>query len=169
MSGSDEFKAQYQADRAKIESSDEGKALFKLLDESKSDINISEATTLKDDILTFFGLEGDSDENNLKSSETTQSAGGDVNLEYSQVEGVEISGAISESHHTLNHELNHAKDFVDGTFAEEITKDYNGKTARVNGETRAVNSTNRIRKREGKPQRTEYDFGNGKVIKFNKQ
>jgi RHS repeat-associated protein len=166
FNGSEVFVKQFETDKAKIGESKEGQALLKLLDDSPSDIYVSEATTLTDDILTFFGLEGDTDENNLKSSKTTQNARGTVNLEYSQVEGVEISGAISESHHTLNHELNHAKDFVNGTTAKELTKDNNGKTAIVNGETRAVESTNRIRAREGKPLRTEYNFSNGKVIKF---
>jgi RHS repeat-associated protein len=163
-----EFQQQFYEDKAKIEGTEEGRALFKVLDESEADVYISEATTLKHDVLTFFGLEGDTDENNFYSTITNPTGKGGATVEYSQIGGVKVDGVTSESHHTLNHELNHAKDFVTGTTARE-TKESSPAEAIRKGEIRAVQSTNRIRERESKPSRTQYTFSDGKVLKIPKQ
>ena len=114
--------------------------------------------------MNFFS-EGSGDESNFFATNTSETPRGKVVVEYSQVKGVEVDGIKTESHHTLNHELNHAKDYVTGTTEKEI-KEISLSEARKNGEIRAVQSTNKIREKEGKPFRTQYTLPNGTFIKI---
>lgn len=76
-----------------------------------------------------------------------------VSLKYSQLDGVEIDGVKTKSHTTLGHELQHAKDIVDGTMVkkrDELGKsDAGGGRLRDFAESRALQMENKVRKAEG--------------------
>ncbi len=159
VKGSEEFIAQYEVDRAIIEQTEEGAAMFKFLDEVEQDITISEAFSMLGWIQNLF-VEGSGDENYVAASETkgngVDAVNGEngVSVKVSQINGVEVDGVITNSTEILVHELQHAKDIVDNTLVEkrkELGKtDPNGSKLRDFAESRAMMMGNVIRKSNGK-------------------
>ncbi len=163
--GSDEFKQQAQKDLNTLKEDKMFNKIISFLDSNKTDVNISEATSIIGAIKNFFS-EGSGDEDIVKSSMTT--VGADIDVEYSQINGVEVDGVESESSEVLAHELTHAFDFLGSNGNNEIGKDTEeakrkglsggdrAKFIRMRGESRAVNNTNRLRSKKGKPLRNTY-------------
>lgn len=165
VSGSDEFKQQYQKDRAEIEKTDAGKELLKFLDEHPDDVNISEAWSILGSVKNMFS-EGSGDEDHVLSSNTEPSPGKDglnANVEYSQINGVPVDGQKSQSHLTLTHELSHAKDILDGSYVSDA-KNMSIGEARIKSEERAMNRTNQVAFELNQPQRTVYGSESNKPI-----
>ncbi|EMR04153.1 RHS repeat-associated core domain protein [Cesiribacter andamanensis AMV16] len=162
--GSEEFVAQFNKDRAELEKTKAGKALFKYLDEHEKDVTITEAWSVVGVIKNFFS-EGSGDADNLAETSTDidhRPDGYHAKIEYSQADGVEVDGVKSKSYLTLNHELSHAKDILDGTYEKEVKA--NPSTAVEKSEIRAVQRTNEVRQEKGiTPLRTKYTLRN-KVI-----
>jgi hypothetical protein len=162
VNGSDEFKQQYQKDRAEIEKTDAGKELFKFLDEHTNDVNVSEAYSVIGVIKNLFS-EGSGDEDHVLSSNTEEKPGGpngtlNADVEYSQINGVQVDDQKSQSHTTLTHELSHAKDIIDGTYVKDARKMPVGE-AKMKSEERAMNRTNQVSFELGQPQRLIYGGG----------
>jgi RHS repeat-associated protein len=165
VSGSDEFKQQYQKDRGEVEKTDAGKELFKSLDENPNDVNVSEAYSIVGAIKDLFS-EGSGDEDHVLSSNTEASPGMkglNADVEYSQINGVQVDDQKSQSHLTLTHELSHAKDILDGTFVNDTKKMPVGE-ARVKSEGRAMDRSNQVAFELGQPQRTVYGSDSNKPI-----
>lgn len=163
VSGSQEFKKQYAKDIAEIRKDDKLSALVDILESSETDINVTEATSVIGYIQNLFS-EGSGDDNHVLASGTTRE-GTDIDVEYSQINGVYIENDDVESNSTeiLAHELTHAYDFLG---SEDANNDY--KEVRKQGstnqlidvdrriESRAVNNANRLRSARGKKLRQTY-------------
>jgi len=87
-----------------------------------------------------------------------------ADVQYYQADGIDVDGIDSKSHEVLYHELNHAEEIVDGTTEKESNKYPPGEVEK-RAEIRATKNTNRLRKRNGRPQRKQYTNVN-KVYKM---
>jgi len=160
VAGSQEFKEQTTRDIAQLKkSNDNGVAgMVTFLEESDKLVTISEASSILGTVKNFFS-EGSGDLDHLRASEVrgngVDPVSGEkgVSLKYSQLDGVEIDGVKTKSHTTLGHELQHAKDIVDGTMVKKRDglgkSDAGGGRLRDFAESRALQMENKVRKAEG--------------------
>ncbi|MBA9077105.1 DUF6443 domain-containing protein [Rufibacter quisquiliarum] len=162
VNGSEEFKKQYNLDRANLAQTKEGAAMLQFLEKDCNClVVVSEASSILGSLKELVGMDGSTD-HVLASGTNQKISGGIITLEYSQINGADIGGVESKSHFTLSHELRHAKDFADGTVAKD-QKENNPSTVREKGERRAVETENRTRVAFGE-KKIRTDYGSKRII-----
>ena len=107
--GNEEFRQQAEKDLENLRNDPESCAAMEFCDSTTEDINISEASSLLGTIQNFLN-QGSGDAEHVFSSETSMRPDGGIDIEYSQINGVDLDGVDSESSEVLYHEISHAVD-----------------------------------------------------------
>lgn len=165
--GSDKFIKNYNLDRKKLEKTELGKKIFKELDKSKSIINIREASDIAGHIKNLWE-NGSGDKDHLRASQTEGKGPylkpNYIDVDYSQIEGVEVGRVESRSFITLIHELQHALDYADGTFENYVKQNKNNfNNIKLFGEKRALKTENKIKEELGIKNKRIY-YENERII-----
>ncbi|MCI5051042.1 MAG: DUF6443 domain-containing protein [Candidatus Pacebacteria bacterium] len=162
VSGSEEFKEQFKKDLQVLREDETLGKIVKFLESHEKDINVEEAFSIIGSIKDLF-KDGSGDRDHVLASETNRSGSG-VDVDYSQIAGVDVDGVESESSEILAHELTHAFDLLDGKEmrkdnddAKELPQKERSKFTRLRGESRAVHNANILRSKRGKKLRTNYN------------
>ncbi|WP_246463558.1 RHS repeat-associated core domain-containing protein, partial [Neolewinella lacunae] len=163
INGSEEFRINTLNDLALIEnSSDAGAELLNFLRATPEDITISEVEPAG---IVESVLGGGKNAATIKKSSTKRDLkSGEVSISYSQLDGIEIDGVISQPDETLNHELVHAQDFIKKTVDNDPSIKGKGPgVAKGLFEARAVQQTNSYRKAKN-PNATIRQYYGGKQV-----